>query len=513
MIPGYQYTGTLTWNNTVSAVITTHRKLFKSNPRQAGFWTLLPPPGMASTVAELDSDEENVDYVERAKNFKAAHKAGKNKKRKLDEMTATLKSPSAPVTPAKTAPSTYFKAYYTDGPSPKLKKSLLADLHLPKPFNWKSPAPLFIPDAEEIYLPVSVRRRTRPPISPYFARVHVKLQATADKKVIAEAHTQQLVAQHHLSSTSPKPSSADVVYGYGGVPIGTFVPISASPVPPPAIHPLTPSSTPNGVTGYNTRSSPHHSTPDGHTKTPQSSNSRYLASSSSSSGSNSSRVSNSNSTTTSTISSFTANKAAHPLAMPSHSSTPHGPPARPSISSATPSAALLNAHPSPVPMSSIPPMSPSQSPNSMDTSSSYSSGTRQAKIIATNNLIVATAGLTSGAQSLNLMMKSTGGARNAAIDPYLPQSGRFHHPQVQDPVVLPLPANWFEQSMRVPSLRKKNTRNDIPLPKWKELTDHDLQLDDNPTEADYDEPSDEKVLAYHKEFEKDEKKILRLFLT
>jgi hypothetical protein len=31
---------TLTWNNTVSAVITTHRKLFKSSRRQSGYWTL-----------------------------------------------------------------------------------------------------------------------------------------------------------------------------------------------------------------------------------------------------------------------------------------------------------------------------------------------------------------------------------------------------------------------------------------------------------------------------------------
>jgi hypothetical protein len=34
------HTGTQTWNNTVSAVITTHRKVFQSNRKQSGYWTL-----------------------------------------------------------------------------------------------------------------------------------------------------------------------------------------------------------------------------------------------------------------------------------------------------------------------------------------------------------------------------------------------------------------------------------------------------------------------------------------
>lgn len=43
---------TTTWNNTVSAVITTHRKLFKSNRKQSGYWTLRS----ASQAMDIEDD-------------------------------------------------------------------------------------------------------------------------------------------------------------------------------------------------------------------------------------------------------------------------------------------------------------------------------------------------------------------------------------------------------------------------------------------------------------------------
>lgn len=51
---------TPTWNNTVSAVITTHPKLFKSNRKQSGYWTLkkLTPGGNDGS-----SDEEDIAGV------------------------------------------------------------------------------------------------------------------------------------------------------------------------------------------------------------------------------------------------------------------------------------------------------------------------------------------------------------------------------------------------------------------------------------------------------------------
>jgi hypothetical protein len=58
------FLGTLTWNNTVSAVITTHRKLFKSNRKQSGYWTLRPTTPGARTESDSDDDDELLNLDE-----------------------------------------------------------------------------------------------------------------------------------------------------------------------------------------------------------------------------------------------------------------------------------------------------------------------------------------------------------------------------------------------------------------------------------------------------------------
>jgi hypothetical protein len=72
---------TSTWNNTVSAVITTHRKLFKSNRKQSGYWTL-------RSAAQAMDIEDLKEVVKKSP-----------KKRTHTEMVA-----SSPVTPKVTKP-------------------------------------------------------------------------------------------------------------------------------------------------------------------------------------------------------------------------------------------------------------------------------------------------------------------------------------------------------------------------------------------------------------------------
>jgi hypothetical protein len=74
-------TETSTWNNTVSAVITTHRKLFKSNRKQSGYWTL-------RSAAQAMDIEDLKEVVKKSP-----------KKRTHTEMVA-----SSPVTPKVTKP-------------------------------------------------------------------------------------------------------------------------------------------------------------------------------------------------------------------------------------------------------------------------------------------------------------------------------------------------------------------------------------------------------------------------
>lgn len=81
------FVGTSTWNNTVSAVITTHRKLFKSNRKQSGYWTL------RSAAQAMDIEDDVKEVVKKSP-----------KKRTHAEMSAPATAVPAPVTPKATKP-------------------------------------------------------------------------------------------------------------------------------------------------------------------------------------------------------------------------------------------------------------------------------------------------------------------------------------------------------------------------------------------------------------------------
>lgn len=719
----WTFIGTLTWNNTVSAVITTHRKLFKSNSRQSGFWTLLPPPGMASMVADGDSEDENVDYAEKAREMKAQSRSAANtKKRKLQDISpagggsvsgsgsgafASISSTSmysavpASMTPkahtrnsssstptllgsgAMTTPSAYYKAYYSDGPSSKIRKTTLAELHQPKPLHWNSPNPALsavanaaaaaasirqqrlsqsvdeeeVIDEEELnsscanfvgrlYLPISVRRRSRPPISPYFARAHAKLQATADRRAFQEMHSQMAAAaQQQRQSTqqqSSSPSTSQRAQSNAnqatnqatnnGNTFSTFLQASSRPqqsasnsnrettwssannspllLAPTPINKarLTTNSSPQPVPSSPTLS-PHSLLPDGYEQAhpihPISGAAPYASSSlqwSSNASTISSRdspadlrsltvedllpdhfdahsshsaatmapngVSNSSSTNAYSHANHHASQSSTPSSSSNPSDTHSG--AHRSGASAV-SGAGSSAH------------SKSRADGtsqSYDHSSSYSTNNvvlsstpprRQAKILANSNLLAATAGLTSSSQSVSAMLRSNIGgpytfgggsphtrssssAANSSSSyasssshagsssPYsssptpsssISSSGgastypastshygtastreKAPHPQVLDPIIIPLPHGWFEQSLKNPSLRKRAAADDIDLPVWKELDEEEERIQWLPAlaiEAEDDEDiSDDKYIANHREYEKEEKKLKKL---
>jgi hypothetical protein len=104
---------------------------------------------------------------------------------------------------------------------------------------------------------------------------------------------------------------------------------------------------------------------------------------------------------------------------------------------------------------------------------------------------------------------SSGYNSRGGIDPYSHHRA-IAHPQVLDPVIIPLPQGWFERSFKHPSLRKRSSsRNDIPLPVWKELDDAQEEalwevLQHEPDDEDI---SDDRFIVQHKEYEKEEKKL------
>lgn len=733
-------TGTLTWNNTVSAVITTHRKLFKSNTRQSGFWTLLPPPGMASLVADGDSEDENVDYAEKAREMKAQSRSASssNKKRKVVDIASPSTPKPVPVSKPISSPSAHMKAYYTDGPAPKLRKSSLTEIQQPKPLLWNSPNTSFtspppsyidvsspntasasaasLSGLDGDFLPISVRRRTRPPLSPYFARAHVRLQATADRKAFAEMHQQiqaQLQAQqsaqqaqalasssnssssssqqhhlhhsstaasasssHHSASASSSASSAtsssssssssassttssaamdvDEVHssyhhtiqqshrtvssshsdhgnGKNSSDNGSSSASSTATNPssvygvPEYISPshlshrgshslssathspedsprrsITPedllpdpfyldSAMSNSATAHLNEPMDHmmstHSSAYASYSTPTSTNVNGGSHGSSAGGgpSSSSNVAAFESSPsrewlpTKAYSSGTPVSSSTPtlttVAGPSMTYNPNMPTSSPNTimpSSAyvtQPNGAGTNgtAYPSPsqtpifggygtsnspslAHLSGTSPHQSSSSIGSHGVSSSYgtvapssSLPTRQAKINAANNLMVATAGLNSNSQSVSIMLKSNvpHRGRNNGADKGFPYGapgtpgahytdaygqpvaygGQYtrviSHPQVTDPVIIPLPNGWFERALKNPSLRKRVATQEIELPVWRELNEdeeRELWEDDGFDGSDEEDIDDLKYLLNHREYEKEEKKLKKLCL-
>lgn len=170
--------------------------------------------------------------------------------------------------------------------------------------------------------------------------------------------------------------------------------------------------------------------------------------------------------------------------------------------------------------------------------------TRQAKINAANNLMVATAGLNSNSQSVSIMLKSNvpHRGRTAGDKGFPPGMAGMHspypygtdmygqslsssygghysraspHPQVVDPIIIPLPLGWFERALKNPSLRKRSTTQEIELPVWKEIDEEEDRefWETVPFDgSDEDENDELKYILNHREYEKEEKKLKKLCL-
>ena len=124
--------------------------------------------------------------------------------------------------------------------------------------------------------------------------------------------------------------------------------------------------------------------------------------------------------------------------------------------------------------------------------------------------MAATAGLNSGSQNPLLLSRThvftSYTSRGESVGP------QRAHPQVVDPVIIPLPCGWFEKSFLHPSVRKRSSNQDIPLPVWKELDEQEERQywDSVKSEPDDEDISDTRFIVQHKEYEKEEKKLKKL---